>query len=67
MKLHLCDYKGCDELVEVADNWDHEFCCEGYMCGCGGYPINPMFCDKHEEMVFGSQTKPQANESTESA
>jgi hypothetical protein len=26
-----------------------EYCCDGYMCGCMGMPIEPPFCDRCEE------------------
>jgi hypothetical protein len=25
---------------------DPEYCCNGYMCGCMGLPIDPPYCDE---------------------
>ncbi len=50
----------CSNKVEVEDNYEPEYCCRGGIhdsCGCGGYPINPVFCDKCEEKIFGNSGK----------
>lgn len=30
---------------EVNEIYKPEYCCNGYLCGCEGYPIDPPFCD----------------------
>lgn len=52
MKKHLCDNPNCKETVEVPDDYEYEFCCNGYMCGCYGYPMNPVFCDPCEKLLM---------------
>ena len=62
VKKQPCDNRYCDETVEVPDDFKHEFCCSGRMedmCGCGGWPINPAFCDKCEEKLFGKPIETQ--------
>ncbi|MDF2652745.1 MAG: hypothetical protein K0Q73_8550 [Paenibacillus sp.] len=53
MKNIRCDNRDCTEMVEVPSDYEQEFCCTGHMCGCYGYPINPVFCDTCEEKIFG--------------
>lgn len=43
----------CNTDIEVADDYEAEICCSGYMCGCYGKPVNPVLCDKCEEQLFG--------------
>ena len=41
----------CGQNVEIEDdNYELEFCCSGLaeQCGCGGFPINPVFCSECE-------------------
>lgn len=52
----------CNKEIEVYDEYEIKYCCPGRMeneCGCGGAPINPMFCDKCEEKIFGKKEKYQ--------
>lgn len=53
MKDWKCN--GCGTKVMVVDDWEDEFCCRGLIdqCGCGGMPINPVFCDECEKKFFG--------------
>ena len=32
-------------IAQVEDNFEYEYCCSGSMCGCMGWPINPVLCD----------------------
>lgn len=48
MKIKICDMPQCYEIIEVPDDYEPEFCCSGYQCGCHGYSINPLFCDACE-------------------
>lgn len=51
MKQVKCDNPSCEELVKVPDDFVYEFCCNGHMCGCYGYPTNPVFCDHCEKEI----------------
>lgn len=31
---------------EIDEFWKGNRCCEGYMCGCMGLPIDPPYCFK---------------------
>ena len=31
---------------EIKTFWLSEKCCDGYMCGCRGLPIDPPYCFK---------------------
>ena len=42
----------CENVVEVEASYEPEYCCNGYMCGCYGDPINPIFCDDCEKKLF---------------
>lgn len=59
MKKHNCD--SCNKEIEIPDNYEPEYCCEGYECGCYGYPINPMFCDECLELHFGKPVEVQGS------
>lgn len=54
MKNIRCDNGDCREMVEVTDDYEPEFCCNGHMCGCYGYPTNPVFCDTCELKILGT-------------
>lgn len=43
----------CGKDIEVEDDYEYEFCCEGRDCNCKGLPINPAFCDECENKIFG--------------
>ena len=47
----------CGKLAEfkVEDDYEVEYCCSGLseQCGCGGFPINPVFCNECDEKLFG--------------
>ena len=48
---HKCGMK----MVEVEDGYKEEYCCGGGFydqCGCGGFPMNPVFCDDCESKLF---------------
>lgn len=55
MKKWLCDF--CGDFIKVTKDYEPKMCCEGYLCGCYGYPINPVFCDKCEERIYGKPIK----------
>lgn len=46
---------GCNAPIQVPNDYEPEYCCDGRECGCYGLPVNPMFCDACEERVFGSR------------
>lgn len=54
VKKQICDNPNCGEIIEVPDDYEPEYCCNGYMCGCYGYPTNPMFCDECEKKFHGA-------------
>jgi len=44
----------CTKTVHgVPIQYKEEYCCNGYMCGCYGYPLNPVLCNKCEEKIHG--------------
>jgi len=53
MKTYEC--YGCQIEIQVDDDYEPKYCCSGYMCGCMGSPINPVFCDECEKNIFGRQ------------
>lgn len=58
MKKWNCD--SCGNEIKVLDSYEPEFCCDGRECGCYGRPINQMFCDDCERIIWGKpieQTK----------
>lgn len=55
MKEWRCN--GCGKPIEVYDDYEPEFCCDGRGCGCLGEVINPMFCDDCEEKVYGNRNE----------
>lgn len=61
MKAWNCD--SCGEPVEVVEDYKPENCCNGYLCGCYGYPIDPVFCRKCEERIYGVQQEMQVPKS----
>lgn len=53
MKNHPCDSCNKDVVVEI--EYEPEFCCNGYECGCYGRVTNPVFCDTCEKQIFGEK------------
>jgi len=51
--MYNCE--GCNKEMKAQKDYEHEHCCSGFECGCMGLPINPIFCDKCEESLFGKQ------------
>jgi len=44
---------------KVNDIPDPIYCCDGHMCGCYGYPIEPPFCDEcYEKLMERSKNFP---------
>lgn len=39
-KKHFCWECKVNEIPEP------EYCCNGHMCGCHGFPIDPPYCDE---------------------
>lgn len=33
------------EICGEALDYEPEFCCDGYQCGCGGEPAEPLICE----------------------
>lgn len=54
MKPWPCDT--CGKSTEVQDSHQAQLCCDGYMCGCHGMPINPVFCKDCEYKIFEQTT-----------
>lgn len=57
VKKIRCVNGNCKEVIEVPDDYEPVFCCNGHMCGCYGYPINPMFCDECELKIYGTSVE----------
>lgn len=53
MKESQC--QGCGKTIGIPADYEPEYCCNGYECGCMGLPINPMLCDECEEKHFGKR------------
>ncbi|MDD2470165.1 MAG: hypothetical protein PHI22_04485 [Bacilli bacterium] len=55
MKKFEC--MACGKEIEVDEDYEPEYCCEvlSNACYCMGKPINPVFCDKCEEKIFGKR------------
>ena len=53
MKSMWC--MACGKPIEVYDEYEPEYCCDGRDCCCHGKPINPVFCDECEEKIFGKR------------
>ncbi|HEY8890232.1 MAG TPA: hypothetical protein VIM70_08235 [Clostridium sp.] len=51
MKKWSCS--ACGREIEVYDDYEEEYCCDGMWCGCQGREINPVFCNECEEMIHG--------------
>ena len=34
----------CEKCDTDVPDYKPEYCCTGYMCGCGGYPLEPCLC-----------------------
>ena len=47
-------YWNCKEVELGYEEDELQYCCNGYMCGCYGKPIDPPFCDKCMEKVLGA-------------
>lgn len=43
----------CNKEIEVVEDYEPEWCCDGRECGCMSYPVNPIFCGKCEEKILG--------------
>ena len=44
-KLELANIKTCIECgVNEVPDFEFEYCCNGYMCACYGFPINVDYC-----------------------
>jgi hypothetical protein len=39
----------CNKEIQVYDEYEPEYCCDGRECGCMGRETNPLFCDECEE------------------
>ena len=50
MKPYKCVACGNDTVAP--DDYEPEYCCNGVGCGCYGKPINPIFCDECEALMF---------------
>jgi len=55
MKPYQCD--GCHKSIEVYDEYEPQMCCSGLreQCACMVLPINPVFCNECEEIIYGSR------------
>ena len=38
---------GCKQVMP--EDFAPDYCCDGYMCGCGGGPVDPVCCSKECE------------------
>lgn len=63
MKKDTCD--ACKVEIEVYKEYEPKWCCDGRECGCMGYPINPIFCDKCEEQILGKVISEQIDQTTQ--
>lgn len=52
MKKWFCD--GCGKEIEVYEEYEREYCCNGVGCGCMGKHINPIFCDECIKKIYGN-------------
>jgi hypothetical protein len=55
MGVKIVDCVACKmRKVEVEDDYEPEYCCRGLpdACGCMGKPINSVFCDECESIIF---------------
>jgi hypothetical protein len=57
MKKQMCHMPSCSKVIKVLTTYEEEYCCDGYMCGCYGLPINPALCDECEEKAFGKRLR----------
>lgn len=55
MKDYTCD--GCGKPIKVREDYEPEFCCSGYMCGCYGMPLDPAFCYSCELQFLGKEVE----------
>ena len=55
IELKKWSCSGCGKEIEVNDDYEEENCCDGRMCGCQGREVNPVFCDKCEEKIYGKR------------
>lgn len=51
MKNWMCTH--CYAPIRVFKEYEEEYCCNGFECGCYGYPSNPVFCDECEKQIYG--------------
>ena len=61
MKMKPWECSNCGEPIEVYEEYEPTSCCNGFECGCYGYPINPVFCDACEIMIFGKEAIKERN------
>lgn len=57
MKTWLCDNPSCWNETKVYDSYKPRYCCDGYMCGCYGVPLNAVLCDDCAEQYYGITKK----------
>jgi hypothetical protein len=50
MKKEECH--ACRKEVEVHDDYEPVMCCNAWDCGCKGYPIDMLLCEKCEDKFF---------------
>lgn len=53
VKLEPC--AKCGTEAHAPKDYEPEYCCGGgmqSMCGCGGFPTNPVFCDECIKELF---------------
>ena len=54
------DCAKCGKNICVPDDYHLEYCCSGHMCGCMGYPINPVYCDACAMAIYGNVNMEEA-------
>lgn len=42
----------CGDTIKVLNDYEPIECCSGYLCGCYGYPINPVLCEKCMSEIY---------------
>ncbi|UVI31195.1 hypothetical protein [Paenibacillus spongiae] len=46
----------CIECNAEIEDYEPEYCCSGWMCGCMGLPIDPPLCEECEKRPEGIGT-----------